>query len=590
MGASHSYASGGKKMLRKQQSGQLPGQQTAALSGYSAAVLGVLLTSFCIGLIRAFAQVENLSVAYLLVVLWLAVSFGRGPALLAAFLSFLAYDFFFVPPATRLTVEDPTQWISLLALLATALVIGHLTASVQAHAAAALASQQRTAHLYALAQSIASTTDQVALFRSLAQQTVQIFAARGVAACALVLPDAENQPRTQAVAPLESLAAAALRLQGNEQEVVARRVLQQGAAVCFTEWGERTVQQEEYVRYYVPLSSGCRVVGALGLAGAPGLHSLVAQFASAVPGKALRTGNKPADLEAEFFAAFCGQMGLALEQVALRQEAIHAEALRESDRLKNVLLDSVTHDLRTPLASIKAATSSLLEPEMTWREEDRREFLDGIDASVERLNHLVGNLLDLSRLEAGAAMPQRKWYLIGDVIAPVLAQLEQAGQFRDRQIEVELPDTLPLVLLDHGQIERVLANLLENALKYSPPESVIRVQARVVGAPLELEVRVSDQGIGIPPHELQAIFHKFYRGQHEHVPWAPTRPVAGTGLGLAICANILRAHQGRIWAESSPGAGTTIAFTLPIPPDSPEGELPELDAPAQEAAAGVNIS
>ncbi len=576
-------------MLKRQQDEQLVGQRPVSLIGYGAAVLGVLLISFCIGLIRAFVEVEILPVAYLLVVLWLAVSFGRSPALLAAFLSFLAYDFFFVPPATRLTVDDPTQWISLLALLATALVIGHLTASVQAHAAAALASQQRTAHLYALAQIIASTTDQKTLFQSLVQQTAQIFAARGVVACALVLPDGERLPTTQAVAPLGSLAAASLQLKGAEQEVLARQVLQRGTAACFPANAAATGQQETYVRCYVPLSSGFRVVGALGIAGAPGLHGLVAPFMADGASKTARTGgNKPGDLEAEFFAAFCGQIGLALEQVALRQEAIHAEALRESDRLKNALLDSVTHDLRTPLASIKAATSSLLEPGMSWREEDRREFIDGIDASVERLNHLVGNLLDLSRQEAGAAVPQREWYLIGDVIAPVLAQLEQAGQLRNRQIDVELPESLPLVLLDHGQIERVLANLLENALKYSPPGSAIQVRARVVGTPPELEVRVSDQGIGIPPQELEAVFKKFYRVQQEHLPWAPPHPVAGTGLGLAICANIVHAHQGRIWAESNSGAGTTIAFTLPIPPDVPEGELPELDTPAPEAATGAS--
>jgi two-component system sensor histidine kinase KdpD len=569
----------------------LPGHQAAPLAGYGAAVVGVLLTSLCIGLVRSLVEVENLSVAYLLVVLWLAVSFGRGPALVAAFLAFLAYDFFFVPPATRLTVEDPVQWISLLALLATALVIGHLTASVQAHAAAALASQQRTAYLYTLAQLIASTTDQETLFHSLVQQTIQIFAPRGVVACALVLPDTDNMPKTQAVAPLGSPAAAILQLQGDERDVLAGQVLQQGVAACFPGQGAVLGQQEQYARYYVPLSSGRRVVGALGIAGTSGLHSLVNQFAPSPPGKTARTGgSKPSDLEAEFFGAFCGQIGLALEQAALRREAIHAEALRESDLLKNALLDSVTHDLRTPLASIKAATSSLLEPGMTWREEDRREFIDGIDASVERLDHLVGNLLDLSRLEAGTAVPQRNWYLIGDVIAPVLAQLEQAGQLRDHQIEVELPDDLPLVLLDHGQIERVLTNLLENALKYSPPASVIRVRVHVMGTPPELEVRVSDQGIGIPAHELKAIFHKFYRGQQEHLPWAPTRPVTGTGLGLAICANILRAHQGRIWAESSPGTETTFAFTLPVPPDPPEGELPELDSPAQEATTGASVT
>src|ERR1051326_1778782 len=214
--------------------------------------------------------------------------------------------------------------------------------------------------------------------------------------------------------------------------------------------------------------------------------------------------------EVEFFAAFCGQIALALEQITLRQAAIHAEAQRESDRLKTALLESVTHDLRTPLAAIKAATSSLLEPGMVWQEEQRGDLIDAIDTSANRLSHLVRNLLDLSRLEAGAAEPAYDWHFIGDLMGPVLEQLYLAGQLRERQIVIDIPETIPLIPLDHGQIERVLTNLLENALKFSPPDSVIQIQAGVVGNPPELEVSVSDKGIGIPASELEAIFEKFY--------------------------------------------------------------------------------
>jgi two-component system sensor histidine kinase KdpD len=218
---------------------------------------------------------------------------------------------------------------------------------------------------------------------------------------------------------------------------------------------------------------------------------------------------------------------------------------------------------------------------MIWREEQRGELIDAIDTSVDRLSHLVRNLLDLSRLEAGAAEPACDWHFIGDLIEPVLEQLDLAGQLRDRRIVVDIPDTIPLVPLDHGQIERVFTNLLENAVKYSPPGSAIQVQASVVGNPPELEVDVSDQGIGIAASELEAIFEKFYRVPGERLPWANPRPSPGAGLGLAICRNILRAHHGRIWAESRPGEGSIFRFTLPIPSDGPEGALPELDEPAE---------
>ncbi len=562
-------------------------RQWFMLWGYGAAVLGVALTSLCIWLVRTLVLVENLSMAYLLVVLWLAVFFGRGPAIFASILAFLSSDFFFVPPTGALVIEDPMQWISLFALLATSLVIGHLTATVQAHASAALASQQQTARLYQLAQFIASTPHQEILLQALAEQVVQTFADTGVSACILALPDTNHRPRLRAAAPSENAASAYFHLEEPEQAAVVERVLRDGVVANLSAEPEKPGKPKSAAILYVPLSSGQSVAGVLGIAGGPEFRRL-AQRLTGFALEHVPQGEKPIEPEARFFTAFCGQIALALEQVALRQAAIHAEALRESERLKNALLESVTHDLRTPLAAIKAATSSLLEPGMNWQEEQRGELIDAIDTSADRLSHLVTNLLDLSRLEAGGAAPVCDWHFIGDLIAPVLKQLELAGQLRQRQIIVDIPETIPLVLLDHGQIERVLTNLLENALKYSPPASSIQIQARVMGNPPELEVRVSDQGIGIPASELEAIFEKFYRVSRERLAWANTRPVQGAGLGLAICRSIIRAHQGRIWAESQPGQGSTFHFTLPIPPDRPEGTLPELDDLAEEALTGAS--
>lgn len=568
-----------------------PGRRPYRLIGYGAAVFGVALTSLCIWPLKTSTHVENLSLAYLLIVLWLAVRFGRGPAILASLLAFLSYDFFFVPPTGTFLTEDPVQWISLFALLTTALVIGHLTATVQAHAAAALASQQRTAQLYTLAQLIASTPDQETLLRALAQHVVQSFATTGVAACTLVLPDADKRPQTRAAAALDGPAAEASLLSASKHISLAESVFLHGTPAVLPVGRSTHDRQSDGTLCYVPLASGHNVVGVLGIVGASTVRGLAPRLsASSTAGPATGQLVVPVEKEeAEFFAAFCGQIALALEQVALRQAAIHAEALRESNRLKTALLESVTHDLRTPLAAIKAATSSLLEPGMIWREEQRGELIDAIDTSADRLSHLVRNLLDLSRLEAGAAEPACDWHFIGDLMAPVLEQLHLAGQLRDRQIVVDIPETLPLVPLDHGQIERVLTNLLENALKCSPPDSVIQVQASVAGNSSELEVRISDQGIGIPESELEAIFEKFYRVPRERFPaWANAHPSLGTGLGLAICRNIIHAHHGHIWAESCPGKGSIFHFTLPIPPDHPEDALPELDEPAEEALTGAN--
>ena len=189
--------------------------------------------------------------------------------------------------------------------------------------------------------------------------------------------------------------------------------------------------------------AGGSVVGVLGVAGTDEIRSLI-QPAPEPDQARLPTGLGARDgagheEQLTLFAAFCDQIALALDRSALQQQAIHAEALRESDQLKDVLLGSVTHDLRTPLASIKAAVSSLLQPDMTWSDEERRDFLTSIDASADRLNRLVGNLLDLSRLEAGSAPPEKDWYPIGEVVATVLDRLDLTGQTRQHQIVVDIP-------------------------------------------------------------------------------------------------------------------------------------------------------
>jgi two-component system sensor histidine kinase KdpD len=335
---------------------------------------------------------------------------------------------------------------------------------------------------------------------------------------------------------------------------------------------------------YLPLRSGKRIVGVLGVVGTPNVRQLALpalespEDSSGSEGAAALTEASAPTPQARLFQAFCDQIALAIERGTLRQEAIHAEALRESDKLKNALLGSVTHDLRTPLASIKAAASSLLQPGVDWSDADRRELLESIDESADRLNRLVGNLLDLSRLEAGVAAPQKEWYALADALAAVLDRLDLSGQTRGRAITLDLPNDLPLAPMDHEQIEQVLTNLIENALKYSPKEAPIEIQARVVGNPYRLEVRVVDHGVGVPVSERRAIFDKFYRVQSVRLPWDPKHPPVGTGLGLAISANIVRAHGGQIWVESTPGSGATFVFTLPIPEKPPTSGLPAVDS------------
>lgn len=568
--------------------------------GYIEACAGVALASFIIALGRQFAHIANISLVYLLVVLWLATRYGRASAILASILSFLAYDFFFIPPYFRFTVDDPAEWLSLFALLATALVLGQLTAAVQERARDAIDSRQRIATLYALAQTIASATARDGLFDALTQRVLEVFGPEGVDACAIITAVGSEPPVARASAPAGHPVASAFDCHNREQAARAAWVLKSGSPVADRVTLMRHGVPQEIVSLYLPLRSGARTVGVLGIAGAPAIQRF--SGGAALPVTTPTLPNAPDDVsihdpQAALFGAFCDQIALALERAELRRQAIHTEALRESDQLKSALLGSVTHDLRTPLASIKAAVSTLRQPGIAWSDDERAELLASIEESADRLNRLVSNLLNLSRLEAGVATPQKDWYPIGDVMATVLDRMDLTGVTRGRRIELALHADLPLVPMDHEQMEQVVTNLVENALKYSPAETPIQLKARVIGPPAELEVRVIDQGIGILATELRAIFDKFYRVQHVYLPWAPKRPPIGTGLGLAICAGIIRAHGGRIWAESSAGAGSTFIFTLPIPAHSPQSALPAVedtaapaDAPptrAEEATADV---
>jgi two-component system sensor histidine kinase KdpD len=549
--------------------------------GYAAAIIGVTAASLLIALVRQFAQIGNISLLYLLVVLYLATRYGRAPAILASVLAFLAYDFFFIPPYYRLTADDLAEWLSLVALLVTALVIGQLTATVQMRATEAIEGRRRIATLYKVAQLIASTTNQQELLDALARRVVQVFGQEGVTACAIMLPDTLGHPSVRASAPVNHPSLQAFDLQARELSARATYVLQTGSLVADEVFapGAETIQRETSV--YRPLRSGKRIVGVLGVVGTASIRHLTVNMPESLEesdsATALPESLAPTP-QARLFQTFCDQIALAIERETLRQEAIHAEALRESDKLKNALLGSVTHDLRTPLASIKAAASSLLQPGVDWSDTDRRELLESIDESADRLNRLVSNLLDLSRLEAGVARPQKEWYAFQDALAAVLDRLELSGQTRERTIVLELADDLPLVPMDHEQIEQVLTNLIENALKYSPKTAPIEVQARVVAHPHRLEVRVVDHGVGIPVSERRAIFDKFYRVQSVRLPWDPKHPPVGTGLGLAISASIIHAHGGKIWVESTPGNGATFTFTLPIPETPPTRELPAVDS------------
>jgi two-component system, OmpR family, sensor histidine kinase KdpD len=253
------------------------------------------------------------------------------------------------------------------------------------------------------------------------------------------------------------------------------------------------------------------------------------------------------DVRRRFLPALAALLAVAAEREQLEREALEAETLRRSDLVKTALLRAVSHDLRSPLTGINTAVGALRNPTLSLTDEDRRELLEMIDAEADRLSHLVDDLLDLSRLEAGAAPPQRVAWELPDLIRDAVEGLHA----RER---VEITGETPIVDVDGGQIQRALANLIENALKFSSPAEPVHVA--ITATRKEAIARVVDHGPGVPPEDLERVFEPFYRGA------GAAR--SGAGLGLAIARGFVEANGGRIWAESRAGQGATFAIALPI--------------------------
>jgi len=383
-----------------------------------------------------------------------------------------------------------------------------------------------------------------------------MFTSSGVKSCAFYLPDAQGTLHPRAVAQTDQLASLLFPTLDAPVALALAEDVRSTDTILSSPADPITTFQASFI----PLISHQRTMGVLGLVGTHNAAHLLTKRTAVI-----------ADPQAALFATVCDQIALALERAELHQQAIQAQAMRESERLKEVFLDSVTHDLRTPIAAIQASAASLLQTDVSWDAQEANEFMTVIVSSAKRLGRLVDNLLALSHLEAGIAPITKVWYPITDIIATAVRSLERAGQTRDHPVQITVADDLLEAPMDPVQMERVMTNLIENALKYSPPGSPVQITAQAGEG--EIEVRVSDRGIGIPPDQREAIFDKFYRLQRP-LPWAAVPPPQGTGLGLAICASIVRAHGGRIWVDSTPGEGATFIFTLPLD-DVPSTSVPE---------------
>jgi two-component system sensor histidine kinase KdpD len=497
---------------------QMP-RRTSGWSAYGQATLIVLLCTAIAALMFPLFAAVNLVMVYLVGIVFAASRYGRGPSVLASILSVATFDFFFVQPHFTFAVSD-TQYIFTFAImLLVALTISTLTVQIKQQAEHAREREQRTASLYALSRDLANTRESEMLIQLATKHMAEVFDSR----VTVLLPNVNGVLMVNA-ADTESPVA---------EEAVARWVFDHRRLA-----GLNTDTLPGSKGLYLPLTASQDAIGVLAMFPRDAKRFTVSE-------------------QLHLLETFANQTALALERTRLAQAAAQAQIRLETERTRNTLLSSVSHDLRTPLAVITGATSSLLQREKSLSDADRRELAQVAYEESERLNRFVGNLLDMTRLESGSIQVHRDWQLIEEVIGAALNRVHR--ETTAHPVHTAIPPNFPLVQFDEGLIEQVLINLLENALKYTPLDSPIDISAYVGKEEVILEV--ADRGPGIEPGDEERIFEKFYRSQ-------PTRS-KGVGLGLAICRGIVQAHGGRIWAENRPDGGAVFRFTLPLTGEQP---------------------
>jgi len=472
----------------------------------SLALALTLVTCFYLYVFRS-ANHTTIALTYLLVSL-VAGTYGFMMGVVASVLCGFCFNFFFLPPVGTLTIHDPQNLVAFAVFLITALTANRLSSSARHRSEESEKRRNELSKLYEVSRIIISTPDAETAAPLLTGKIREIF---GFPVCMIASREEQGKwhlignPATDLPVP----------------ESILQDVYESG-------YLRRTRGDSAHSLLCAPLKAGARVTGVLISAAKE---------------------TDPATME-----ALAGLVALALERLRFLKDLSQTEALKQSDQLKSAILASVSHDLRTPLTSIRTAVESLLSRDVDWNEDSRQEFYTIIDEEVDRLSRLVQNLLEMARIEAGECRPVKEWGSVSEMISDVLTRC--AESLSRNQIKLDVPQDLPMVRWDERLMNQVLTNLLENAAHYSPQGSEI-----VLGAELNksvLLIRVQDRGPGIPADEIPRIFERFYRGR------SASKDRKGTGMGLAIARGIMEAHGGAIRVESPGVRGSTFTMEIPV--------------------------
>jgi two-component system sensor histidine kinase KdpD len=503
---------------------------------YTVIVLMIALLTVLVMPFRSYLGTVNIAMLYLIPVLFSAVAWGRNFSVVSAILGFISFDFFFVPPAFTYTVFDVRYFLSFGIFLLVALMTGTLSARLRQHVTYAKQREARTAALYALSREIAATNELEIVLELVARKVAESTGSQVV----ILMPNEENKLVVRAKTETEQ------KIQADENErAVASWVYEHGQTA-----GRGTDTLAGADCTYVPIRTEQGILGVLGVRPQDSRHLSPEQRL--------------------LLDAFASLAAVAINRIQLVEQAKKTHLLAESERLHAALFNSISHELRTPLTSIIGAVTGLLDEDDLYDPASRRDLLQTIKQGAMRMNRLVNNLLDMTRVESGYLQLNKEWCDVQDMIGVAAGRVEA---LRSRPLKIEAAADLPLVAVDFVLIEQVLVNLLDNAAKYSSPDSEISVKASHNRK--EVAISVADHGPGIPEEDRVLVFDKFYRLR-------ASRQIGGTGLGLTICKAIVDAHGGRIWISGNPGGGALVTFVLPLLADA-SGKIPE---PEPAASAG----
>lgn len=488
--------------------------------GWSLAITGIC-TLIAFAMYKRF-EPTNLVMVYLLGSTITGLRFGRGPAILAAIMNVFAFDFCFVPPRFAFSVTDAQYLVTFAVMVIVTLVIANLMASVRQQTRVAGARERRTFLLYAMSRELAATRGTDAMARVAVRHVAEVFRC----AAAVLLPDHAGKLHLPSQPPeTGSFVGADLS--------IAQWVLDHGRRAGL---GSDTLPAAPAL--YLPLGGEEHRLGVLAVLPTHPRRVLLPE-------------------QRHLLETFAGQIGIAVERARLAESAESSRVEAETESLRNTLLASISHDLRTPLSVIAGAASTLAEHSDNLDAAERKRLARSVESKAREMTDLVSNVLDLMRFESGKLTLHRDWQTLDDLIGAALIRMQD--RLGARPVKVRLPADLPPVYVDANLIVQVFANLLDNVTKYTPPDTQVTIFAVAGGH--RVQVTFEDDGPGLPPGDHARLFNKFQRGDEEGA-------TVGAGLGLAICRAIIGAHDGEIGTEYRPGGGARFTFTLPILEDA----------------------